>query len=213
VRALAAREAWNLQVVDAHEFGREEYVSNPVNRCFYCKQSLYAVIGRHTGAQVVSGANTGDLGEYRPGLDAARDAGVRHPFIELGIGKAAIRGIARELGLGALSELPASPCLSSRVETGIAIEPAMLARIHAAERAVGARLAAAAVRCRVRGAGVVIEIDAATLATLGDELRAQIAAEVQRIFAGQGSAPPAFAPYRNGSAFLVNADDRARHPA
>lgn len=212
VRELSAREGWNLNVIDANEFGREEYVANPVNRCFYCKQSLYGVIGRHTQSQVVSGANTDDLGEYRPGLDAARDAKVRHPFIELGIGKAAIRRIARELGLGTLSELPASPCLSSRVETGIGITPEMLARIHAAERAVSARLDAASVRCRVRGSGVVIEVDAATLASMGDELRAQLAAEVQRLFPG-GSAAPAFAPYRNGSAFLVKRDDRARHPA
>jgi len=212
VRELAAREGWNLHIVDANEFGREEYVANPVNRCFYCKQSLYEVVGRHTQAQVVSGANTDDLGEYRPGLDAARDAGVRHPFIELGIGKAAIRRIARVLGLGELSELPASPCLSSRIETGIGITPEMLARVHAAERAVSARLHAAAVRCRIRGEGVVIEVDAATLAAVGEGLRALIVADLQEIFP-LGTAAPTFAPYRNGSAFLVKRDDRARHPA
>src|SRR5687768_4337056 len=70
-RALAAKEGWRLRIIDAKEFAREEYVANPVNRCFYCKQSLYAEIARHTPAQVVSGANLDDLREYRPGLEAA----------------------------------------------------------------------------------------------------------------------------------------------
>ena len=84
-RELAARFGWRLNVIDAHEFAREEYLSNPVNRCFFCKQSLYVEIARHTSAQVLSGANADDLGEYRPGLDAAREAGARHPFVDVGV--------------------------------------------------------------------------------------------------------------------------------
>lgn len=209
-RELAMRLGWGLHVIDAREFEREEYVSNPVNRCFYCKQSLYAEIARHTTAQVVSGANMDDLGEYRPGLDAARDAGARHPFVDAGIDKATIRRMARELGLGDLAEIPASPCLSSRVETGIGITPSLLQRIHAAENAIRSRIAAASVRCRVRSSGIVIEIDAISLATLApgdlDGIRLAVAA----IF---GGSLPSIAPYRVGSAFLVNFHDRARHPA
>lgn len=210
VRDMAALEAWRLQLIDANEFAREEYVANPVNRCFYCKQSLYSVIARHAAAQIVSGTNADDLADFRPGLDAAREAGVRHPYVELGVDKAAIRRIARELGMGALAELPASPCLSSRVETGIGITPEMLARIEAAERRVRAAVEAANVRCRVRASGVVIEIDASALDRLAAGARGALAAEVGRIF---GSGAAAFAPYRTGSAFLVKRDDRARHPA
>ena len=200
---LARRHGWPLTLVDAHEFARPEYVSNPANRCFYCKQSLYAEIARHTRAQVVSGANTDDLGEYRPGLGAAREAGARHPFVEAGVDKATIRAMARRLGLGEIADIPASPCLSSRVETGIAIEAPTLRRIEAAENAVRSRLPdAAAVRCRVRAAGIVIEVDAATLGELDASWRAVIAAEVATIFGGLA---PSFAPYRNGSAFLVKA--------
>jgi len=209
-RALAQRFGWQLTVVDANEFARSEYRSNPVNRCFYCKQSLYAEIARHTTLPVVSGANTDDLREYRPGLDAARAAGARHPFIEAGIDKAAIRRMARSLGLGELSDIPASPCLSSRVETGIAIEAPMLKRIEAAELAVRALIEASAVRCRVRAAGLVIEIDAASLAKLDAPARAAIATRVASLFDGL---LPAFAPYRVGSAFKVTIDDRTRHPA
>jgi uncharacterized protein len=199
-RELAGRLGWRLHVIDADEFARDEYVSNPVNRCFYCKQSLYAEVARHTDAQVVSGANTDDLGEYRPGLAAAREAGARHPFVDAGIDKKTIRAIARALGLGGLAEIPASPCLSSRVETGIRITPPMLRRIERAESAIRARVAAASVRCRLRATGVVIEIDAATLAVLPQQVRAEIGTEVARIFGNP--ATPVFEPYRNGSAFL-----------
>ena len=72
---------------------------------------------------IVSGANTGDLGDFRPGLAAAAEHAVRHPYVECGIDKPAVRAIAAGLGLDDLAELPAAPCLSSRVETGIAIDP------------------------------------------------------------------------------------------
>ncbi len=213
-RSLAAREGWRLRIIDPGELAREDYLANPVDRCFYCKQSLYAEIARHTTAQVLSGANADDLGEYRPGLEAAREAGARHPFVDLGIDKATIRDMAREMGLGAISAIAASPCLSSRVETGIRITAPMLARIHAAEKAIRERVDAAAVRCRVRASGIVIEIDAASLAALAEQDRNDLALAVSRIFSPEGPALlPAFAPYRTGSAFLVRFHDRARHPA
>jgi uncharacterized protein len=210
-REVATRFGWRLAVIDAGEFSRPEYVGNPANRCFHCKESLYAEIARHTAAQVVSGANTDDLREYRPGLDAAREAGARHPFIEAGIDKAAIRAIARKVGLGDLAEIPASPCLSSRVETGLGITPGLLGKIERAEASIRARIAAKAVRCRVRARGLVIEIDAESLERLAAPLREELSRTVAEIFAHD--APPAFEPYRNGSAFLVSFHDRARHPA
>lgn len=198
-RELAGRLGWNLQVVDAGEFSRETYLANPANRCFFCKQSLYAEIARHTSAQVVSGANADDLADYRPGLDAAREAGARHPFIEAGVDKAAIRSMARALGLGELADLPASPCLSSRVETGIRIDAIALRRIDQAETAVRERIPhARSVRCRVRASGVMVEVDAATLTTLDDGTREAVASAVAAIFGDT----PSFAPYRMGSAFV-----------
>jgi uncharacterized protein len=199
-RELASRLGWRLRVIDARELAREDYLANPANRCFYCKQSLYREIARHTAAQVLSGANADDLAEYRPGLEAAREAGARHPFVDAGVGKPAIRDIARELGLGAVADIPASPCLSSRVETGIRIDAPMLGRIHAAESAVRALVDAAAVRCRVRASGVSIELDAAALAALDPAAREAAGDAVAAIFGSR----PAFAPYRSGSAFLVD---------
>lgn len=209
VQDFAAREGWRLHLIDAGEFAREEYVANPVNRCFYCKQSLYGAItaiAANTSAQIVSGTNIDDLQEYRPGLDAARDHGVRHPFVELGVAKVDIRSMARVLGLYEIADLPSSPCLSSRVETGICITPAILRLIHAAESAVyAAGINANSVRCRVRERGIVIEIDGESLSRLTAEQKCDIAQTVGSIFASADEIPTiSLAPYRVGSAFLVN---------
>lgn len=203
-RMLAQREGWKLAVIDAGEFAREEYRANPVNRCFYCKTSLYGAIRPATDAQIVSGTNLDDLGEYRPGLDAARDHAVRHPFVEAGIDKAGVRAIARHLSLEDVAELPSAPCLSSRIETGIAIDPVMLACVHATEQLVTGALSPRTVRCRVRARGVVIELDREALASLDDARRAALAAEIEALFDARGfSLAASFAPYRTGSAFLV----------
>jgi pyridinium-3,5-biscarboxylic acid mononucleotide sulfurtransferase len=203
VRALAAEQGWRLQVFDAGEFDDGSYRANPVNRCFYCKTSLYGAIAPRTRAQIVSGTNLDDLGEYRPGLDAARRHSVRHPFVEAGIDKAAVRAIARAAGLGDLAELPSAPCLSSRIETGIAIDPGMLALVHETEKLVGEALRPRTVRCRVRARGVVIELDEARLAAVDPSHRAALCGEVGALFrAGGFDYAVDFAPYRVGSAFL-----------
>jgi len=202
-RALAEREGWTLRVIDAGEFDNGDYMRNPVNRCFYCKTSLYGSIRPHTSAQIVSGTNLDDLGEYRPGLIAAQEHGVRHPFVEAAMSKQRVRALASYLGLGEVAELPSSPCLSSRIETGIAIDPAMLACVHAAENLVTARLTPETVRCRVRAKGVVIELDQSSLAGLQGVPGDALAAEVAGLFRGAGfDYAVAFEAYRTGSAFL-----------
>ncbi len=197
-RALAAAEGWALDVFDAGEFDDPAYRANPVNRCFFCKTNLYGAVAARTSRTILSGTNLDDLGEYRPGLQAAERHGVRHPFVEAAIDKRAVRALAVELGLGALAELPSAPCLSSRIETGIRIEPPMLAMVHAAEQLVTATLSPRTVRCRVRAEGVVIELDAATLAALDAAQSERLAARL----AALGAPRVRFAPYRNGSAFL-----------
>lgn len=208
VKDWANRERWDLQILDAGEFKDPNYLNNPVNRCFFCKGNLYGAIASRSDRQILSGANVDDLGEYRPGLDAARDHGVRHPYLEANVDKKTVRALARELGLGDLAELPASPCLSSRVETLIAIDPDTLKAIHSVELLVGARLSPKTVRCRVRRTGIVVEMDAESLSGANDHqrmaLRDAIVGLLPESLAGQ---PIGFAPYRNGSAFVgVNRD-------
>ncbi len=208
VEAGAAADGWTLRVIEAGEFADPSYRANPVNRCFFCKTNLYGAIARVTGRQILSGANLDDLGEYRPGLEAARDHGVRHPYVEVGMGKSAVRALARDLGLATIAELPAAPCLSSRIETGIRIESETLHFVHEVETLVSRRLASAraatvgrAVRCRVRATGIVVELDPASLAALrdNDTLAWEIAAMAPPALVGR---EVGFASYRNGSAFL-----------
>jgi pyridinium-3,5-biscarboxylic acid mononucleotide sulfurtransferase len=202
LQRLAAERHWNLQIVDAGEFTDARYRANPLNRCFFCKSNLYETIAALTDRQILSGANLDDLGEYRPGLDAARLHSVRHPYIEAQIGKQTVRAIARDLGLQDIAELPASPCLSSRVETGIRIEEATLAFIHAVERQIQTELSPRTVRCRVRAGALVVELDEATLYALTSAAASRVHCIVNRQPNRPVELPVLLQPYRNGSAFL-----------
>jgi len=203
VREIAAREGWALEVFDAGEFEDAAYRANPVDRCLYCKRNLYAAIARQTDATIVTGTNLDDLGDYRPGLRAAAEQEARHPFAESGIDKEGVRRIARALDLGELAELPAAPCLSSRVETGIAIEPNALASVHAIEKLVQQMLAPQTVRCRLRRESIVIELDPAALERLTSALRESLSERIGEAFGSAGvDRPVEFQPYRMGSAFL-----------
>lgn len=205
VRKLAYEQGWKLKIFDAGEFNNADYRANPVNRCFHCKTSLYNSIRQQTSLLVVSGTNLNDLGEYRPGLTAAKTFGVRHPYVEVGIDKSEVRSLARYLGLDSMAELPAAPCLASRVETGIRIEPATLGAIHAAEKLVTEFLGLQVVRCRLRAHAIVIELDRSALNELVPETIAELCTRVARPFAQIGiQLPVSCAAYRAGSAFLVS---------
>jgi len=203
VRALADAEGWRLTVLGAGEFEDTRYLENPANRCYFCKTHLYSALAAAVEGQLVSGTNLDDLDDYRPGLDAAREHSVRHPFVEAGINKQGLREIARALGLGDIADLPAAPCLASRVETGLPIVGAALGFVDATEDLLRQRLAPQTVRCRLRRAGVVIELDQATHARLDDAHRATLRAELAGLARRHGvTGDIAFAPYQRGSAFL-----------
>ncbi|MCG8462870.1 MAG: hypothetical protein MI919_41825, partial [Holophagales bacterium] len=196
VREQAATQGWNLAVIDAGEFADADYRRNPANRCFYCKSNLYGRIAAATDRTIASGTNLDDLGDFRPGLQAAKNHAVRHPFVEAGIDKTTVRVIARDFGLHGIAELPAAPCLSSRIETGIAIDADDLAFVHEIETLVRDALGPETVRCRVRRAGIVVELDPAALDRLPPALRRQ----VDTVAAARG--PVEFTTYTRGSAFL-----------
>jgi uncharacterized protein len=203
VEAYADREGWTLHVFDAGEFRDADYLRNPVNRCFYCKTNLYSAISRRTPARILSGTNTDDLGDYRPGLIAAEDHRVRHPYVECGIDKASVRALARHLGLADVAELPAAPCLASRIETGIGVEADTLQKVHAVETLVAERVLPASVRCRIRAGGVVIELDSDCLGRLTAREANALRGRVSGIFGeADGAKAVTFEPYRAGSAFV-----------
>ncbi len=199
-RALADARGWRLDVFDAGEFADPRYRANPADRCFFCKTNLYGAIAARAGGTILSGTNTDDLADWRPGLKAAAQHGVRHPFVEAGIDKATVRHLAARLGLGAVAELPAAPCLSSRIETGIRVEPELLALVHRAERLLTEALAPRTVRARLRTAGLVIELDPLALERAGPRRESLLAA-----LRALTDRPVSFAPYRTGSAFLRGA--------
>jgi uncharacterized protein len=214
LKSQAVAEGWRLKIIDAGEMGDPRYRANPVNRCFFCKNNLYTSIKNVTVDQIVSGTNLDDLGEYRPGLQAAREFEVRHPFLEAQFSKPMIRALARKLGLREIAELPASPCLSSRVETGLSIDSDILEFVHKVENMVASCLemqdAQRALRCRVRSTGVVIELDPKSFQELNGPRKASLAKYILAEAPAQLQVQTVmFARYRNGSAFLTTKAARA----
>ncbi len=190
----AAARGWRLTTIDAGEFSDPDYLSNPVNRCYFCKSNLYRRMREVIGDRIIaSGTNLDDLEDFRPGLAAASEAGVVHPFVEAGLRKAAVRSIARELGLEDIAELPAQPCLASRVETGLFIEPAALRFADEIEHEVRSRLPQADIRCRITRDGVRLESSV-------PPPREVVEAIVERCIAS-GRTWLGLAEYRRGSAF------------
>jgi uncharacterized protein len=194
VSAVAAACGFVVDVIDAGEFNDPRYRENPINRCYFCKSHLFDAVRAHVGdgPVVCTGANVDDLSDHRPGRVAARERGVCEPFVDAGFTKDHVRALARHLGLGEVAELPSSPCLSSRVETGIAIDAATLALVDAVEVAVRAAGVAGNVRCRVRGSGLVVEVD------VGVDV--DVVAAVARAAAGDRAVR--VARYQRGSAFV-----------
>jgi len=210
VRALSKNYGWKLIEIYSGEFSDERYLTNPINRCFYCKQSLYtaiSAISQKTSAQIFSGTNADDLLEYRPGLEAASNLDVIHPFAKWGVNKAMIRAIALELGLGELAKLPSSPCLSSRIETGIPIEVSTLQLVHRVENLMHQSLKASVVRCRIRAKSVSVELDDDSLnflmakdqSIVRNDLKNSIRKMLDEHYSNKGIE---FVPYITGSAFI-----------
>ncbi|MEM9355801.1 MAG: adenine nucleotide alpha hydrolase [Pseudomonadota bacterium] len=202
VRKTANDQGWQLEIIDAGEFSDPRYRANPVNRCFFCKTNLYAALADRTSGTILSGTNHDDLGDYRPGLDAARNHSVRHPYVEAKMTKADVRGLAAELGLSDIAELPASPCLSSRIETGLAINPDELRLVNQVEQYLQTHLSPHTVRCRVRKAGFVIELDRATRSRLTTDHRTTLLSQLKQEFPELDVQPLTFAGYEQGSAFV-----------
>lgn len=199
VRRHAEGGGWRLEVVNAGEMEDPRYLENPINRCFFCKTNLYARIAGLTELIIVSGTNVDDLGDFRPGLQAARDHRVRHPYVEAGLIKDDIRQVARGLGLDDLSELPAAPCLSSRIETGLKVTTKRLALVEAIETALRDGIGQGTIRCRVRATGVVVELGEDLLSRMGGANQDQIVTILRDHGHGGGVV---YEAYRQGSAFL-----------
>lgn len=147
---VAAEIGIEHRTIQTREGERAEYRRNDARRCFYCKQTLYQTLielaDQFPGAAIVSGTNAEDLGDYRPGIEAAAAAGVRAPLAELNLGKAQVRALAAHYQLSN-HDLPASPCLASRIAYGTEVT---IQRLHQVERAEAFLRQQGFVECRVR---------------------------------------------------------------
>ncbi len=135
-RDIAVRFDLPMLEVATHEMEDAQYRANPVNRCYFCKAELWrqlaAVATERHFDTVIDGTNADDLHDHRPGLVAGLERGIRSPLAELGWGKERIRSAARDLGIP-IWDAPAAPCLSSRIQYGLAITPDRLQQVEAAE--------------------------------------------------------------------------------
>ncbi len=209
VRENTAREGWRLRVVKPAEFSDEDYLRNPVNRCYFCKSNLYTALiplatelakDENLPALILSGANQDDLSEYRPGLEAAREYGIRHPFVEAGMGKSDIRSLARSLNLS-FADLPASPCLSSRLYTDTRVTPERLAAVHFTEGKVKEMTGIRVVRARLKGDHMLIEVPSADQSALSDSVLQQLRRDVLARYTFIESLELDPEPYRAGRSF------------
>ena len=155
----AASMGISHEIVETQEMENLNYTSNPINRCYFCKSELHDTLKplaiERGYPYVVDGVNADDLRDYRPGIQAAKERGVRSPLAEVGFSKLEVRELSKQLGLSWWDK-PAQPCLSSRFPYGEEITLEKLQRVGRAEiylRKLGYR------NLRVRSEGETARIE------------------------------------------------------
>lgn len=183
--SFAKEQGFPLEVVSTAEIERPEYIRNDGQRCFHCKDELFAImeeLGRaRSFDNIVYGVNVDDQGDYRPGQQAARQHRVAAPLLDAGLRKDEIRELARQAGLR-IWDKPASACLSSRIEYGRPVTAEVLSVIERGEdaiRALGFR------QFRVRYHGDIVRIEIAR-EELDRALTPAVAAQFTAIFKALG---------------------------
>jgi uncharacterized protein len=160
--ALAEELGVTHKIVTTEELQDKHFSSNPRDRCYYCKQELFArltLMAHQLGCDhVVYGATASDLGDHRPGMRAATEAGAIAPLLDAGFTKKDVRDVSRRLGLRTWNK-PSMACLSSRFPYGTPITEATLSRIEQAEDLLRHRLGFQQVRVRHHDSVARIEID------------------------------------------------------
>lgn len=160
-RKLALSMGADCLVLEIDEFQDPRIMDNPKNRCFLCKKLLFSSIKKSALKQgrlhVFDGSNQSDTAEYRPGLAALKELGIKSPLLELGITKPQVRELSRKLGL-VTSDKPAAPCMATRLPYGARLDFDLLDRIHQGEIALR-QLGFYNVRLRFHDPLIRIEVD------------------------------------------------------
>lgn len=181
---VAASMGARQRIIETDELTREQFCENPPARCYYCKQELFGTlraIADEEGLPVVAdGSNADDTSDYRPGMKAAREVGVRSPLREAELSKSEIREISKEMGLPTWNK-PSLACLASRFPYGDRITREKLKQVHAAEQALR-DLGLRQVRVRHYGQTARIEVEEDALPVLVDpKYRRRIVEEFRRL--------------------------------
>jgi uncharacterized protein len=185
-REIAEAHGFPLRIIQTQEFANPDYTDNPVNRCYFCKHELFTrlePIAIDGGFAVLAyGENTSDIGDHRPGAEAAKKFEVRAPLKEAGLAKDEIRSLSAALGLPT-ADKPQMPCLSSRIPYGQAVTPEKLAMIEQAEgvlRDDGFREVRVRHHEQPGGALAKIELGQAEMERfLGGDLMASVSAQIR----------------------------------
>ncbi len=198
---LAREIGANHRVIRTDEVSNPNYQANPANRCYHCKKELYSslkkIARQENITHIVNGTNTDDLGDYRPGLESAREQGVRSPLVEAEFSKQDVRELSKLMKLSIWNK-PAMACLSSRVPYGQPVTPEKLSMIEKAEDLLFS-LGFAQLRVRHHGELASIELDKKEMPLyLNNEKIQKI---VQENFKGLGFSTVTLDPegYRMGS--------------
>ncbi len=170
------------RIIETEELSNESFSSNPPERCYYCKGELFTRlidIARQEGiAFVIDGSNHDDTGDFRPGMQAAKDLGIRSPLKEVGLTKEEIRVLSAEMGLETW-DAPSSACLSSRFPYGMSITKEALKKVGAAESAMR-RLGFIQFRVRHYGDIARIEVEKSEIPKFADEdLRKEVVSAIK----------------------------------
>jgi uncharacterized protein len=204
-RDLARRFNIPLLELPTRELDDPRYAANPTNRCYFCKtelwQRLRAVAASRGFDAIIDGTNADDLGEHRPGLQAADEHAIRSPLAELGWTKAEIRRAARQLGIP-IWDAPAAPCLASRIRYGLAVTPDRLRQVESAETFLRSLGLSGSIRVRHLGTGARLEVEPGQFGVLEERWD-----DVQRFFQGIGFVDVERDPqgYRRGSLLALAA--------
>ncbi len=133
---IAEKFDFNFQTIETEEMENPNYQANPTNRCYHCKTELYGKLSKIAENReikfVLDGANTDDVGDFRPGRTAAAEKNVRSPLIEVGLSKDEIRELSKKQNLSTWDK-PSSPCLSSRIAYGVPVTIERLSKIERGE--------------------------------------------------------------------------------
>jgi len=165
-RSIAVERDIELRVVETSELSDERYAANPVNRCYFCKSTLWRTLvplARELGVEtILDGTNADDVSEYRPGAQAGSEHGVQSPLALTGLTKSEIRVLSRARGLATWSQ-PSAPCLASRIPYGTEVTSERLAQVERAEQALRGLGIEGDLRVRHHGDIARVELESAVL--------------------------------------------------